>query len=154
MTTLSSLNFTYATLNRPIASVLGLEKDYSFDSINMKESINLDFSTNIISNALKYSPDGGNIRFGVTVQENLLKVMISDDGMGIPKENVGRIFDRFYRVDRARSRAMGGTGLGLAIAKEMIEAHGGSIWAESEEGVGTTVFFTLPYELEEAGEWD
>ncbi|CAM5220010.1 histidine kinase OS=Ureibacillus acetophenoni OX=614649 GN=SAMN05877842_105179 PE=4 SV=1 [Ureibacillus acetophenoni] len=109
---------------------------------------------NIISNALKYSPDGGNIRFGVTVQENLLKVMISDDGMGIPKENVGRIFDRFYRVDRARSRAMGGTGLGLAIAKEMIEAHGGSIWAESEEGVGTTVFFTLPYELEEAGEWD
>ncbi|HWL25155.1 MAG TPA: cell wall metabolism sensor histidine kinase WalK [Ureibacillus sp.] len=109
---------------------------------------------NIISNAMKYSPDGGNIRFGVTVQENLLKVMISDDGMGIPKENVGRIFERFYRVDRARSRAMGGTGLGLAIAKEMIEAHGGNIWAESEEGVGTTVFFTLPYELDEAGEWD
>ncbi|KGR79856.1 cell wall metabolism sensor histidine kinase WalK [Ureibacillus manganicus] len=109
---------------------------------------------NIISNALKYSPDGGNIRFGVTVQENLIKIMISDDGMGIPKENVGRIFDRFYRVDRARSRAMGGTGLGLAIAKEMIEAHGGHIWAESEEGVGTTVFFTLPFELDEAGEWD
>nr|WP_106782015.1 cell wall metabolism sensor histidine kinase WalK [Lysinibacillus timonensis] len=109
---------------------------------------------NIISNALKYSPDGGNIRFGVTVQEDLLKVMISDDGMGIPKENVGRIFDRFYRVDRARSRAMGGTGLGLAIAKEMIEAHGGKIWAESEEGVGTTIFFTLPFELDEAGEWD
>ena len=109
---------------------------------------------NIISNAMKYSPDGGNVRFGVTVQENLLKVMISDDGMGIPKENVSRIFERFYRVDRARSRAMGGTGLGLAIAKEMIEAHGGNIWAESEEGVGTTVFFTLPYELDEAGEWD
>ena len=109
---------------------------------------------NIISNALKYSPDGGNIRFGVTVQENLIKVMVSDDGMGIPKENVGRIFDRFYRVDRARSRAMGGTGLGLAISKEMIEAHGGHIWAESEEGVGTTVFFTLPFELDEAGEWD
>ncbi|BDH63779.1 PAS domain-containing sensor histidine kinase [Lysinibacillus sp. PLM2] len=109
---------------------------------------------NIISNALKYSPDGGNIRFGVTVQESVLKVMISDDGMGIPKENVTKIFDRFYRVDRARSRAMGGTGLGLAIAKEMIEAHGGKIWAESEEGVGTTIFFTLPYELDEAGEWD
>lgn len=109
---------------------------------------------NIISNALKYSPDGGNIRFGVTVQESVLKVMISDDGMGIPKENVTKIFDRFYRVDRARSRALGGTGLGLAIAKEMIEAHGGKIWAESEEGVGTTIFFTLPYELDEAGEWD
>ncbi|RUL49440.1 MULTISPECIES: cell wall metabolism sensor histidine kinase WalK [Lysinibacillus] len=109
---------------------------------------------NIISNALKYSPDGGNIRFGFTVQDQMLKVMVSDDGMGIPKENVNRIFDRFYRVDRARSRAMGGTGLGLAIAKEMIEAHGGRIWAESEEGIGTTIFFTLPYEIDEAGDWD
>ncbi|MER2237689.1 MAG: cell wall metabolism sensor histidine kinase WalK [Psychrobacillus sp.] len=109
---------------------------------------------NIISNALKYSPDGGNIRFGFTVQENMLKVMVSDDGMGIPKENVTKIFDRFYRVDRARSRAMGGTGLGLAIAKEMIEAHGGKIWAESEEGVGTTIFFTMPFELDEAGDWE
>ncbi|WP_431028505.1 cell wall metabolism sensor histidine kinase WalK [Lysinibacillus sp. LZ02] len=109
---------------------------------------------NIISNALKYSPDGGNIRFGFTVHDNMLKVMVSDDGMGIPKENVGRIFDRFYRVDRARARSMGGTGLGLAIAREMIEAHGGKIWAESEEGVGTTVFFTLPYELDEAGDWE
>ena len=109
---------------------------------------------NIISNAMKYSPDGGNIRFGFTVQENMLKVMVSDDGMGIPKENVTKIFDRFYRVDRARSRAMGGTGLGLAIAKEMIEAHGGKIWAESEEGVGTTIFFTMPFELDEAGDWE
>ncbi|MGE7919330.1 cell wall metabolism sensor histidine kinase WalK [Viridibacillus sp. NPDC093762] len=109
---------------------------------------------NIISNALKYSPDGGNIRFGVTAQEGILKVMISDDGMGIPKENVDRIFDRFYRVDRARARSMGGTGLGLAISREMIYAHGGKIWAESEEGHGTTIFFTLPYELDEAGEWD
>lgn len=112
---------------------------------------------NIISNAIKYSPDGGNVRFGFTVQGDMLKVMISDDGMGIPKENVGRIFDRFYRVDRARARSMGGTGLGLAIAREMIEAHGGKIWAESEEGYGTTIFFTLPYdpdEFDEAGEWE
>lgn len=109
---------------------------------------------NIISNALKYSPDGGNIRFGVTVQDTYLKVMISDDGMGIPKDNEEKIFERFYRVDRARSRAMGGTGLGLAIAKEMIQAHGGDIWAESEEGVGTTIFFTLPFELEEDGDWE
>lgn len=109
---------------------------------------------NIISNALKYSPDGGNIRFGIIVQEGFLKVMVSDDGMGIPKENVERIFDRFYRVDRARARSMGGSGLGLAIAREMIEAHGGAIWAESEEGHGTTIFFTLPFELDEAGEWD
>ncbi len=112
---------------------------------------------NIISNAIKYSPDGGNIRFGFTGQGDMLKVMISDEGMGIPKENVGRIFDRFYRVDRARARSMGGTGLGLAIAQEMIEAHGGKIWAESEEGQGTTIFFTLPYDADEfgeAGEWE
>jgi two-component system, OmpR family, sensor histidine kinase VicK len=109
---------------------------------------------NIISNAIKYSPDGGNIRFGFTVNNNMLKVMVSDDGMGIPKENVGRIFDRFYRVDRARARSMGGTGLGLAIAREMIEAHGGKIWAESEEGVGTTIFFTLPYAEDETGDWE
>jgi len=109
---------------------------------------------NIISNALKYSPDGGEIRFGVTIYEDMLQVMVSDDGIGIPKENVTRIFDRFYRVDRARARSMGGTGLGLAIAREMIEAHGGKIWAQSEEGIGTTIFFTLPYELDEAGDWD
>ncbi len=109
---------------------------------------------NIISNALKYSPDGGNIRFGMTANDGVLTVMISDDGMGIPKENVERIFDRFYRVDRARARSMGGTGLGLAISREMILAHSGKIWAESEEGVGTTIFFTLPYEDDEAGEWD
>ena len=109
---------------------------------------------NIISNALKYSPDGGNVRFSILVEDDHLKVAISDDGMGIPEANVKRIFERFYRADKARSRAMGGTGLGLAIAKEMINAHGGNIWAESEEGKGTTVFFTLPFELEEAGEWD
>lgn len=109
---------------------------------------------NIISNALKYSPDGGNIRFGIAVKDQVLKVMISDDGMGIPSDNVDRIFDRFYRVDRARARSMGGTGLGLAIAREMIEAHGGKIWAESEEGHGTTVFFTLDLVIDEEGEWD
>ncbi|NYF25563.1 cell wall metabolism sensor histidine kinase WalK [Sporosarcina sp. JAI121] len=109
---------------------------------------------NIISNALKYSPDGGNVRFGVTTSDDFIKVMISDDGLGIPQANVTRIFDRFYRADRARSRAMGGTGLGLAIAREMIMAHGGEVWAESEEGKGTTIFFTLPFEFQEDGEWD
>ena len=109
---------------------------------------------NIISNALKYSPDGGDIYFEISVLDRYIKVMISDEGMGIPLENVNRIFDRFYRADRARSRAMGGTGLGLAIAREMINAHDGRIWVESEEGVGTTVFFTLPFEFQEGGEWD
>ncbi|RAZ66950.1 cell wall metabolism sensor histidine kinase WalK [Planococcus maitriensis] len=109
---------------------------------------------NIISNALKYSPEGGKIRFSVREKEGELLVSISDEGMGIPKENVERIFDRFYRVDRARSRAMGGTGLGLAISKEMINAHGGTIWAESQYGKGTSIYFTLPYEIDDGGEWD
>ena len=109
---------------------------------------------NIISNALKYSPDGGTVRFGIEKAEDDILVSIADEGMGIPQDMVKRIFDRFYRADRARSRAMGGTGLGLAIAKEMIQAHGGTIWAESEEGKGTTIFFTLPLEQHEDGEWD
>lgn len=109
---------------------------------------------NIISNAMKYSPDGGEIRFGVKQFDDQIQVMISDEGMGIPKANVKRIFERFYRADRARSRALGGTGLGLAIAREMIMAHGGDIWAESEEGKGTTIYFTLPIEHQEEGEWD
>ncbi|MBU9674905.1 cell wall metabolism sensor histidine kinase WalK [Planococcus sp. CP5-4] len=109
---------------------------------------------NIISNALKYSPEGGKVRFSVREKEGELLVSISDEGMGIPKENVERIFDRFYRVDRARSRAMGGTGLGLAISKEMINAHGGRIWAQSRYGKGTSIHFTLPYEIDDGGEWD
>lgn len=110
---------------------------------------------NIISNAQKYSPDGGSIRFTVTANDGELLVEIKDTGMGIPKEQVDRIFDRFYRVDRARARSMGGTGLGLAISREMIMAHNGKIWAESIEGQGTSIFFTLPYDLvDEEDEWD
>ncbi len=109
---------------------------------------------NIISNALKYSPDGGIVRFNVAVLDSSIRVSISDEGLGIPAANVNRIFDRFFRADKARSRAMGGTGLGLAIAKEMINAHGGKIWAHSVEGEGTTIFFTLPYEQHDDGEWD
>lgn len=128
-----------------------------FPSMELFVDIDTDKMTqvidNIISNALKYSPDGGDIYFSVSVLDKYIKVTISDDGMGIPFENVNRIFDRFYRADRARSRAMGGTGLGLAIAREMIEAHDGKIWAESEEGKGTTIFFTLPFEFQEDGEW-
>ena len=109
---------------------------------------------NIISNALKYSPDGGKVSFQVSEVDGLLQTKISDQGMGIPKENLDKIFDRFYRVDRARSREMGGTGLGLAISKEVINVHGGAIWAESDYGKGTTIFFTLPFETDDGGEWE
>ncbi|WAA12275.1 cell wall metabolism sensor histidine kinase WalK [Fervidibacillus halotolerans] len=101
---------------------------------------------NIISNALKYSPNGGQVTFKVVVYHEYVEVRVSDQGVGIPKENINRIFDRFYRIDKARSRQMGGTGLGLAIAKEMVQAHGGKIWATSIEGKGTTIHFTLPYD--------
>lgn len=100
---------------------------------------------NIMNNAIKYSPEGGTIT--VRLVENLedITLSISDEGMGIPAEDLGLLFDRFYRVDRARSRQQGGTGLGLAISKEVIELHGGRIWAESKENEGSTFFFTLPY---------
>ncbi|SDK22454.1 cell wall metabolism sensor histidine kinase WalK [Sediminibacillus albus] len=99
---------------------------------------------NIISNAIKYSPGGGTLTFNAAKNRNKLTVSVSDEGMGIAQEKVDKIFDRFYRADKARSRNLGGTGLGLAIAKEIIEAHHGQIWAESKEGKGTTVYFTLP----------
>ena len=108
---------------------------------------------NIISNSLKYSPEGGQVTFRVRAEDHYIVVSVSDQGVGIPKNVIDKIFDRFYRVDKARSRNLGGTGLGLAIAKEMVVAHGGKIWAESVDGKGTTVFFTLPYEQEEEDEW-
>ncbi|OKL37429.1 cell wall metabolism sensor histidine kinase WalK [Domibacillus mangrovi] len=108
---------------------------------------------NIISNALKYSPEGGLVSFKVEEHGDTIQISVSDQGMGIPKKSLERIFERFYRVDRARSRKMGGTGLGLAIAKELIGAHDGHIWAKSVEGTGTTIFFTLPADLSEEDDW-
>ncbi|WP_163969300.1 cell wall metabolism sensor histidine kinase WalK [Oceanobacillus halotolerans] len=99
---------------------------------------------NIISNAIKYSPDGGTIRFKVEKQKYHLMVSVQDEGLGIDYDKLDKIFERFYRADKARSRKLGGTGLGLAISKELVEAHHGKIWANSKEGKGTTILFTLP----------
>ncbi|WP_217587431.1 cell wall metabolism sensor histidine kinase WalK [Lentibacillus saliphilus] len=99
---------------------------------------------NIISNAIKYSPEGGVIHLVLKKQKRSVTVSIKDEGIGIPPEKQDKIFDRFYRADRARSRKLGGTGLGLAIAKELVDAHHGKIWVESKEGKGTTILFTLP----------
>lgn len=99
---------------------------------------------NIISNAIKYSPEGGVIRLKAERQRRLLLISIADEGLGISYQKVDKIFDRFYRADQARTRKLGGTGLGLAISKELVEAHYGQIWAESKEGKGTTIHFTLP----------
>ncbi|HGP7905411.1 TPA: cell wall metabolism sensor histidine kinase VicK [Streptococcus pneumoniae] len=125
-----------------------LVRDYPINSIWME--IDTDKMTqvvdNILNNAIKYSPDGGKITVRMKTTEDQMILSISDHGLGIPKQDLPRIFDRFYRVDRARSRAQGGTGLGLSIAKEIIKQHKGFIWAKSEYGKGSTFTIVLPYD--------
>ena len=123
-------------------------RDYPVNSIWVE--IDTDKMTqvidNILNNAIKYSPDGGKITVSMKTTDTQLIVSISDQGLGIPKKDLPLIFDRFYRVDKARSRAQGGTGLGLAIAKEIIKQHNGFIWAKSEYGKGSTFTIVLPYD--------
>lgn len=111
---------------------------------------------NILNNAIKYSPDGGTITVKIEDNHRSVIVRITDEGLGISKQDAEKLFDRFYRVDKARSREQGGSGLGLAISKEVIELHGGSIWVDSVEGEGSTFIFELPYTefTELDGEWD
>ena len=99
---------------------------------------------NLIENALKYGKSGKRIRVGAQQLESEVEFVVQDFGPGIAFEHLERIFERFYRVDKARSREAGGTGLGLAIVKHIVQAHGGRIWAESELGAGTAFHFTLP----------
>jgi two-component system, OmpR family, sensor histidine kinase VicK len=106
---------------------------------------------NILSNAIKYSPEGGEIKINMRKQDAGVMFEVSDKGVGIPSESVEKIFERFYRVDKARSRKLGGTGLGLAIAKEIIREHDGDIWATSKEGEGTTIHIRLPLERIKGG---
>ena len=101
---------------------------------------------NVVSNSIKYTPDGGEILMEAHREEGSIVIRVQDNGIGIPDEDLGRIFDRFYRVDKARSREMGGTGLGLAIAKEIMQVHGGEITLSSTLGKGTTVTLRLPAE--------
>jgi two-component system phosphate regulon sensor histidine kinase PhoR len=98
--------------------------------------------TNLVHNAVKFTPPGGKVTVSAESDGPEVLFSVSDTGVGIPAEDLPRIFERFYKADRARSG--GGTGLGLAIAKHVIEGHGGRIWAESTEGQGSTFFFTLP----------
>lgn len=108
---------------------------------------------NLLSNAVKYTPSGGEICLYAGMQDDRhVKIRVEDNGMGIPEEDVPRLFERFYRVDKARSREKGGTGLGLTIAKDMVEAHKGTIHLTSEVDVGTTVTIILPIDLPLDGE--
>ena len=125
-----------------------LVRDYPITSVWIE--IDTDKMTqvidNILNNAIKYSPDGGKITVSMKTTDDQMILSVSDQGLGIPKQDLPKIFDRFYRVDRARSRAQGGTGLGLAIAKEIIKQHKGFIWAKSEYGKGSIFTIVLPYD--------
>lgn len=133
-------------------------RDYPVNSIWVE--IDTDKMTqvidNILNNAIKYSPDGGKITVSMKTTDTQLIVSISDQGLGIPKKDLPLIFDRFYRVDKARSRAQGGTGLGLSIAKEIVKQHNGFIWANSEYGKGSTFTIVLPYDQDAmmVDEWE
>jgi two-component system phosphate regulon sensor histidine kinase PhoR len=99
---------------------------------------------NLLHNAIKFSDGGSTVMVRVAPAESRVIVAVEDHGQGIPRAALPRIFERFYKVDRARTRGAGGTGLGLSIARHIVEAHGGQIWAESEEGIGSTFSFSIP----------
>lgn len=143
--------------NSDVGKTYAIIRDYQISPIWVE--IDTDKMTqvldNILNNAIKYSPDGGNITFSMKTTDSQLILSISDEGLGIPKADLPKIFDRFYRVDKARSRAQGGTGLGLAIAKEIVKQHKGFIWAKSEYGHGSTFTIVLPYSKDIAlDEWE
>jgi signal transduction histidine kinase len=100
---------------------------------------------NLVSNAIKYSPDGGTIRIGAWHDAQGVTVYIADQGIGIPLDDQGRLFESFYRVDSGLRRRTKGTGLGLYLSRTIVDAHVGSIWVRSEPGKGSTFFFTLPH---------
>ena len=108
---------------------------------------------NLLDNAIKYTHETGEISISALEKgQREIQVVIKDNGIGIPKEDLSRIFERFYRVDKGRSQELGGTGLGLSIVKHLVQAHGGRVWAESKLGEGSTFYLTLPHIALDAGQ--
>ena len=99
---------------------------------------------NLIGNAMKFTPQGGAITIDAVKKDGMVKFSVKDTGAGIPKNELEKIFDKFYQTGQRAPTDISGTGLGLSIAKEIVELHGGKIWVESEEGKGTSFIFTLP----------
>jgi len=135
---------------RKRSHVLNLELEWKLPMITGDRARIEQVLMNIIINALKYTPDGGKIDIYGGRAGSDIWVRITDTGIGIPQEDLARVFDRFYRVDKARSRESGGTGLGLSIAKEIVTKHGGDITIESTPGIGTSVTVTLPVSQSDA----
>ncbi len=138
-------------------SIKKLEKEASNKSISIKNELKRDMCAisdkglltqvfiNLIHNAIKYSHDNSDIIVSSSTTNNFIKIEVKDFGIGIPEQDLSRIFERFYRVDKARSKDLGGTGLGLAIVKHTVQAHGGDVFVKSIEGQGSTFGFTIPY---------
>jgi len=121
---------------------LGVELPETLPQVKLDENRIEQVLVNLVHNAIKFTPKGGRIKIGARTQGQILVVYVSDSGIGIPEDDLTRVFERFYKVDKARSG--GGTGLGLAISKHIVQAHGGDIWAESRYGKGATFSFSLP----------
>ena len=121
--------------SKGVALQFSMEGEHSVlcDAQHMENAL-----TNLLDNAVKYTPEGGRVEVGLRLEEERAWIDISDTGIGIPAADLDRIFERFYRVDKGRSRAMGGTGLGLAIVRHVVEAHGEQVSVQSEVGRGTT----------------
>jgi two-component system sensor histidine kinase SenX3 len=133
--------------NRVAADARGIELATSTSSgaqVFGDESLLVVSVHNLVSNAIRYSPDGSRIGVGVRTVDDVVEISVTDQGEGIPEEDLDRVFERFYRVDQARARNTGGTGLGLAIVKHAIQNHGGDVRVWSQPGRGSTFTIRLP----------
>jgi two-component system phosphate regulon sensor histidine kinase PhoR len=131
---------------RQLKSQLDLAEDLPL--LNADENRLQEVIYNLLDNAVKYSPSGGQISLQAAVNGDRVRISVADQGIGIPEADLPRIFERFYRADKARSRELGGTGLGLSIVKHIVQLHGGTVEAESEPGKGTTISVLLPVNRE------
>jgi len=127
---------------RSIAIKLNLTPD--LPKIKADETRFSQVMINLLDNAIKYTPENGSVVITANVVNNALQIDVADTGIGISEKDLPRIFERFYRVDKARSREMGGTGLGLSIVKHIVQAHAGHVRVKSEPGLGSTFSFTIP----------